>query len=63
MGVVGHLCSPHTIKQLKNNTIKLREIQLRIIDDHVHFEGIDSVSLSTVDRVLKCNRLRMKQLY
>ncbi|XP_039593508.1 uncharacterized protein LOC120516116 [Polypterus senegalus] len=47
----------------ENNTIKLREIQLRIIEDHVHFEGIDSVSLSTVDRVLKRNRLRMKQLY
>ncbi|XP_039606402.1 uncharacterized protein LOC120527256 isoform X2 [Polypterus senegalus] len=47
----------------ENNTIKLCEIQLKIIEDHVHFEGIDSVSLSTVDRVLKRNRLRMKQLY
>ena len=47
----------------ENNTIKLREIQQRIIEDHMYFEGIDSVSLSTVDRVLKHNRLRMKQLY
>ncbi|XP_049913876.1 uncharacterized protein LOC126398513 isoform X2 [Epinephelus moara] len=47
----------------ENNTIKLREIQQKIIEDHVNFEGINSVSLSTVDRVLKRNRLRMKQLY
>ncbi|XP_067224491.1 putative nuclease HARBI1 [Chanodichthys erythropterus] len=47
----------------ENNAIKLSEIQQKIIEDHVHFEGINSVSLSTVDRVLKRNRLRMKQLY
>ncbi|XP_078025794.1 uncharacterized protein LOC144463914 [Epinephelus lanceolatus] len=47
----------------ENNTIKLREIQQKIIEDHVNFEGINSVSLSTVDRVLKCNRLRMKQVH
>ncbi len=46
----------------ENNAIKLREIQQKIID-HVNFEGINSVSLSTVDRVLKRNTLRMKQLY
>lgn len=32
----------------ENNTIKLCEIQQRIIEDHVHYEGIDSVSFSTV---------------
>lgn len=47
----------------ENNTIKLREIQLRIIEDNVHFEGIDRVSLSTVDHVLKRNRPCMQQLY
>ncbi len=47
----------------ENNAIKLSEIQQKIIEDHVNFEGINSVSLSTVDRVLKRNRLRMKQLY
>ncbi|XP_042610365.1 uncharacterized protein LOC122143832 isoform X2 [Cyprinus carpio] len=47
----------------ENNAIKLCEIQQKIIEDHVNFEGINSVSLSTVDRVLKRNRLRMKQLY
>ncbi len=47
----------------ENNAIKLSEIQQKIIEDHVHFEGINSVSLSTVNCVLKRNRLRMKQLY
>ncbi len=47
----------------EKNAIKLSEIQQKIIEDHVNFEGINSVSLSTVDRVLKRNRLRMKQLY
>ncbi len=47
----------------ENNAIKLSEIQQKIIEDHVNFQGINSVSLSTVDRVLKRNRLRMKQLY
>ncbi len=43
----------------ENNAIKLSEIQQKIIEDHVNFEGINSVSLSTVDRVLKRNRLRI----
>ncbi|ROL45682.1 Protein kinase C alpha type [Anabarilius grahami] len=47
----------------ENNAIKLSEIQQKFIEDHVNFEGINSVSLFTVDRVLKRNRLRMKQLY
>lgn len=37
----------------------VREIQQKIIEDHANFEGINSVSLTTVDRVLKRNR----QLY
>lgn len=41
----------------ENNAIKLSEIQQKIIEDHVNVEGINSVSLSTVDRV----RLCMKQ--
>ena len=47
----------------EDNAIKLREIQQKIIGDHAKFEGINSVSLTTVDRVLKLNRLRTKQLY
>ena len=69
MGVGGQVCSPPHQETLivdmvrENNAIKLSEIQQKIIEDHVHFEGINSVSLSTVDRVLKRNTLRMKQLY
>lgn len=47
----------------QNNSVKLCEIQQKIIDDHVNFEGITSISISTIDRVLKRNRMRMKQLY
>ncbi|XP_049340786.1 uncharacterized protein LOC125804931 [Astyanax mexicanus] len=47
----------------QNNSVKLCEIQQKIIDDHVDFEGITSISISTIDRVLKRNRMRMKQLY
>ena len=34
----------------ENNAIKLSEIQQKIIEDRVNFEGINSVSLFTVDR-------------
>lgn len=37
----------------ENNAIKLSEIQQKIIEDQVNFEGINSVRLSTVDRLLK----------
>ncbi len=48
---------------LQDNVIRLREIQERVIQDNTHFQGIDSVSISTVERVLHCNRMRMKQVY
>lgn len=48
---------------LQNNAIRLREIQQRVVQDNVNFEGINSVSLSTIDRVLQRNRIRMKQVY
>lgn len=47
----------------QNNAIRLREIQQRVVEDNVNFEGINSVSLSTIARVLHCNRVRMKQVY
>ena len=47
----------------QNNAIRLYEIQQRIVEDNVHFEGINSVSLSTIDRVLQRNKIRMKQVY
>ncbi len=48
---------------LQDNVMRLREIQERVIQDNTHFQGIDSVSISTIDRVLHRNRMRMKQVY
>lgn len=48
---------------LQNNLICLREIQQRVEEDNVNFEGINSVSLSTIDRVLKRNLISLKQAY
>jgi hypothetical protein len=48
---------------LQNNLIRLREIQQRVEEDNVNFEGINSVSLSTIDRVLKRNLISLKQAY
>ncbi|KAL7839610.1 hypothetical protein SRHO_G00262680 [Serrasalmus rhombeus] len=48
---------------IANNAIRLREIQSAIIDKHDIFENIQSVSISTIDRVLRKNQMRMKQLY
>ncbi|XP_045889418.1 uncharacterized protein LOC123959422 isoform X2 [Micropterus dolomieu] len=48
---------------LQNNLIRLREIQQRVEEDKVNFEGINSVNLSTTDRVLKRNLISLKQAY
>lgn len=48
---------------IANNAIRLREIQSAIIDNHDIFENIQSVSISTIDRVLRKKQMRMKQLY
>lgn len=42
--------------------IRLREIQTAIISDNNIFANVNSVSLSTIDRVLARNQIRMKQL-
>ncbi|XP_035992994.1 uncharacterized protein LOC118563159 [Fundulus heteroclitus] len=47
----------------ENNLIRLREIRDKVIDDNVNFEGIDDVSLATIDRVLRRRKMRMKQVY
>lgn len=47
----------------QNNAILLREIEQQIIEDDTLFEGINRVSLSTTDRVLQRNRIRMTQVY
>ncbi|XP_062339584.1 uncharacterized protein LOC134038006 [Osmerus eperlanus] len=47
----------------ENNTITLRQIQTRILADHATFRNIQTVSFSTLDRVLRRNAMRMKQVY
>ncbi len=47
----------------QNNLIRLREIQQRVEEDNVNFEGINSVSLSTIVRVLKRNLISLEQAY
>lgn len=48
---------------LENNAITLQQIQRKIIENNDMFQNIDRVSLSTLDRVLRRNHLRMKQVY
>ncbi|XP_038135381.1 DEAD-box ATP-dependent RNA helicase 40-like [Cyprinodon tularosa] len=47
----------------EKNLIRLREIRDKVIDDNVNFEGIDDVSLATIHRVLRRQKMRMKQVY
>ncbi|XP_045916972.1 uncharacterized protein LOC123977946 [Micropterus dolomieu] len=47
----------------ENNLIRLREIRDKVIADNVNFEGIDDVSLATIDRVLRRQKMRMQQVY
>lgn len=47
----------------QNNAIRLREIQQRVVEDNLNFEGINIVSLSTTAHVLHHIRVRMKQVY
>ncbi|KAK1175930.1 hypothetical protein AOXY_G672 [Acipenser oxyrinchus oxyrinchus] len=46
-----------------SNDIHLREIQSRIDDDVDVFHGVNNVSLSTIDCVLKRHQIQMKQIY
>ncbi len=48
---------------IANNAIRLREIQSAVIEDDNIFGNIESVSIATIDRVLRRNEMRMKQLY
>ena len=48
---------------IANNAIRLREIQSAVIDDDNIFGNIESVSIATIDRVLRRNEMCMKQLY
>lgn len=46
----------------ENNLITLREIRDKVIANNVNFQNID-VSLATIDQVLRCQKMRMKQVY
>ena len=48
---------------LANNALTIKQIKTAIIDDQAMFHNIATVSIATVDRVLRRNELRMKQVY
>src|SRR4029434_2834156 len=47
----------------ERNSVTIKQIKSAITDDQAMFQNIDTVSLATVDRVLRRNELRMKQVY
>ncbi|XP_077076030.1 uncharacterized protein LOC143728962 [Siphateles boraxobius] len=47
----------------ENNLIRLREVRDKVIADNVNFESIDDASLATIDRVLRRQKMRKKQVY
>lgn len=46
-----------------NNALRLREIQRTVVEDDTIFGNIVSISISATDRVLRRNKMSMKQLY
>ncbi|XP_026213314.1 uncharacterized protein LOC113160317 isoform X3 [Anabas testudineus] len=48
---------------VENNAIRLREIKSTTIEDNNIFANVQTVSISTIDRVLKGHQMKMKQLY
>lgn len=47
----------------QNNAITLKQLQRHIIANNDVFHNVQTVSLSTVDRVLRKNLMTMKQVY
>lgn len=48
---------------VENSAIRLRAIRSAIKEDNNIFANIQTVSISTIDRVLKRHQMNMKQLY
>ena len=46
-----------------NNALRLREIREAVIADQAMFRNINTVSVTTIDRILRRNHVAMKQLY
>lgn len=48
---------------MANNAITLRQIRDAILQDNHIFQNINTISISTIDRVLKEHQMTMKQIY
>lgn len=48
---------------MANNAITLRQIRDVILQDNHIFQNIKTISISTIDRVLKKHQMTMKQIY
>ncbi|KAF0039334.1 hypothetical protein F2P81_007569 [Scophthalmus maximus] len=48
---------------MANNAITLRQIRTAIIEDNAIFQNVNSISISTIDRILNKHQMTMKQLY
>ncbi|XP_044038655.1 uncharacterized protein LOC122869562 [Siniperca chuatsi] len=48
---------------MANKAITLREIRAAILQDNAIFQNVNSISISTIDRILKKHEMTMKQIY
>ncbi|KAI7789912.1 hypothetical protein IRJ41_007775, partial [Triplophysa rosa] len=48
---------------MTNNAITLRQIRAAILQDNAIFQNVNSISISTIDRILKKHQMTMKQIY
>ncbi|KAI7800946.1 hypothetical protein IRJ41_015737 [Triplophysa rosa] len=48
---------------MANNAITLRQIHAAILQDNAIFQNVNSISISTIDRILKKHQMTMKQIY
>lgn len=48
---------------MANNAITLRQIRAAILQDNAIFQNVNSISNSTIDRILKKHQMTMKQIY
>ncbi|KAF0041571.1 hypothetical protein F2P81_005103 [Scophthalmus maximus] len=48
---------------MANNAITLKQIRTAIIEDNAIFQNVNSISISTIDRILNKHQMTMKQLH
>lgn len=48
---------------VQRNDIRIREIQQNILADNGIFEDINSISLTTIGRILRKHQVTLKQIY